>query len=310
MKVRFFSTLLFLTIGIVCLFSQGTVKSVVAVLDFEVIGISDNELGKAITEQFNSMLATTNRFIVVERPQLGKLSDEHKLNLTGMVDMQTAVEIGRLIGAKILVMGSISKIGNMYTIVSRFVECGTGEIIMSKTARTEDLSSLPETIEFMVSALMDSDVSEKNKNERNPKTAFSYSLLLPGLGQAYAKCSTKRVAAFAAGACFCWISSVMFYSESGRDKKNADYLFSVDPTGKDVNYVLYDDSDDKNYTASEWRNKQNEDRNMAVFTAVFACGVHIWAALDASSQAQKHNKERGIHISANPFRNEVRMVFT
>lgn len=53
-------------------------------------------------------LLDSGRFNVMEREQLKGILDEHHLNLTGMVDPATAVQLGRLTGVEYLVYGSIT----------------------------------------------------------------------------------------------------------------------------------------------------------------------------------------------------------
>jgi hypothetical protein len=57
---------------------------------------------------------------------LEQLLKEQELQLTGVVDSETAVEIGKLVGAQLVVIGSIVKTGTVYTINSRFIDVETG----------------------------------------------------------------------------------------------------------------------------------------------------------------------------------------
>ena len=107
-------------------------KTVVAVLDFESLGIEQADFGAIVGELFSTKLTNTDVFTVVERSQTSRILEEQKLRMTGMVNSETAVEIGQLLGANILVVGSISKMGDEYNLLARFVDGQTGEIIESK----------------------------------------------------------------------------------------------------------------------------------------------------------------------------------
>ena len=97
----------------------------VAVLDFKSIMASE-ELGVAVAEILRTELVGIGDYTVIERGMLEQLLSEQQLQLTGAVDSETAVEIGKLVGAKLVVIGSIVKTGSVYTINSRFIDVETG----------------------------------------------------------------------------------------------------------------------------------------------------------------------------------------
>lgn len=98
----------------------------VAVLDFESIG-SEPYLGKAVAEIMRTELVGTHNFRIVERAQIEKTLEEQKLQMTGLIDNRSAVEVGKLVGADFIVVGSVVKIGNAYTINSRMIDVKTGD---------------------------------------------------------------------------------------------------------------------------------------------------------------------------------------
>jgi len=60
-----------------------------------------------------------------------KVLDEQKFQYSGCVDTKCAVEIGMMLGAKYIVVGSVSKVGNTYSIDSRLINVKTGESYQS-----------------------------------------------------------------------------------------------------------------------------------------------------------------------------------
>ncbi len=52
----------------------------------------------------------TGRFEVIEREQLQAILDEHSLNMTGLVNPTTAVEIGKLAGADFVAIGAVTSL--------------------------------------------------------------------------------------------------------------------------------------------------------------------------------------------------------
>jgi len=56
-------------------------------------------------------LFRTGCFDLVERKNIERLIQEQKLQQSGMVDMATAVKIGKLLGAQAVVTGAVTEIG-------------------------------------------------------------------------------------------------------------------------------------------------------------------------------------------------------
>ena len=68
---------------------------------------------------------------VLERSEMKRLLDEQKFQYSGCVDTKCAVDIGKMIGAKYMVVGSVSKLGNSYSIDSRMINVKTSESYIS-----------------------------------------------------------------------------------------------------------------------------------------------------------------------------------
>jgi hypothetical protein len=83
----------------------------------------------AVSELLTKSLVQSGNFKLIERTQLDKILKEQALGQTGAIDTPTAAKVGQLIGAKLAVLGSISKVGKYYQISSRLVEIETSEII-------------------------------------------------------------------------------------------------------------------------------------------------------------------------------------
>lgn len=97
----------------------------VAVLDFKSI-IASEDLGIAVAEILRTELVGLGDYTVIERGMLEQIVEEQSLQLSGAIDSETAVEIGKLAGAKLVVTGSIVKTGSVYTINARFIDVETG----------------------------------------------------------------------------------------------------------------------------------------------------------------------------------------
>lgn len=98
----------------------------------------NNDLGSQIAEILTARLSVEDSVQLVERAKLGKIMDEQKLKLVGIVDQDQAVKVGKLVGAKLLVMGKGFVMDNKLMIVTKVVGVETG--LVKGTIRTAELS--------------------------------------------------------------------------------------------------------------------------------------------------------------------------
>jgi len=98
----------------------------VAIIDFENIGVSKNE-SKALTQKLTTEMIKIGEYIVLERSEMKKVLDEQKFQYSGCIDINCAVQIGRMIGAKYMIVGSVSKVGKTFSVDSRLINVETAE---------------------------------------------------------------------------------------------------------------------------------------------------------------------------------------
>ena len=111
-------------------------REYIAIIDFEGIGVSEGE-ARALTQRLTSEIISLEMYQIVERSEMKRLLDEQKFQYSGCVDITCAVDIGKLIGAKYMVVGTISKLGNAFSLDSRMISVETGESYISATYTVE-----------------------------------------------------------------------------------------------------------------------------------------------------------------------------
>jgi TolB-like protein len=123
-------------------------KTKIAVLDFQIQGRgSDNpDLGKIVAEWFITALVQEGRFDVIERRLLEKVIEEQKIGVSGIVDEGSASKLGKVLGAKIVITGTVLEFQNVLEVNARILEVESSSIIAAENvkstsgaARLEDL---------------------------------------------------------------------------------------------------------------------------------------------------------------------------
>ena len=84
-------------------------RTKIAVLDFQIQGgKNDNpDMGKIVAEWFITALVQEGRFDVIERRLLEKVIEEQKIGVSGLVDESSASKLGKVLGAKIVITGTV-----------------------------------------------------------------------------------------------------------------------------------------------------------------------------------------------------------
>lgn len=85
-------------------------------------------LGKAVSVMLITEMQGRPGLRMVERQELRKLIEEQALAVSGMVDDDTAIEIGQLLGAGYMVWGGATLVGPTLRLDLRMVDVETGEV--------------------------------------------------------------------------------------------------------------------------------------------------------------------------------------
>jgi len=99
------------------------------IMDFKTKGYSPQEgEGKLLVAGVEDQLLQRSRARLVERALLDRLLEELKLGTSQLVDKQTALSLGRLLAAKLILTGQIVHSGPQTQVSMRLIETETGRI--------------------------------------------------------------------------------------------------------------------------------------------------------------------------------------
>jgi len=131
-------------------------KPIIAIVQLDANNISEGE-AKAFTVKLQTDLFKNNYFIIIERNSIEEIVNEQGLYLSGCVSDECVVEIGRLLGAKFMLAGSVNRIGSIFNIEVRFIDIETAEneLIINKSFKNVSIeeffeSSIPEFAEHII----------------------------------------------------------------------------------------------------------------------------------------------------------------
>jgi len=109
---------------------------------------SYEQLSEYVMEEMTAHFANANFFTVVERSHLELLRQEMNFQLSGEVSDETALSIGKMLGAQTIISGSIDLLGDIYRLRIRAIDVQSATIHGVYTAniqRDRILTSLTAT---------------------------------------------------------------------------------------------------------------------------------------------------------------------
>ncbi|MGD0463713.1 MAG: CsgG/HfaB family protein [Tepidisphaeraceae bacterium] len=116
----------------------------VALLNFQANLPGTGDAGPQVVDTLTATLSGEPGFTLVDRSTLDSILKEHELNLTGLVDADTAVHVGKLVGAQILVTGKIFLVDKSIFLTAKLIGTETGLVdgIIVKGQQGDDLGDL------------------------------------------------------------------------------------------------------------------------------------------------------------------------
>ena len=103
-------------------------KKKIAVIEFSDLDGNVTQFGKYLAEELITRLFRTKKFEVVERQLLNKIISEQKLSITGMIDPNSAKELGRILGVDAIVSGTITDFVTDLKVNARIISTETGKV--------------------------------------------------------------------------------------------------------------------------------------------------------------------------------------
>jgi len=112
-------------------FSQTAERKNMAIYNFTALGVSNIEV-QVISDRLRSEIGKFDTYNIIERGLMEQILKEQVLQLSGLCDDASClVEVGKILAVHYMVGGSVSKIGNLFTIEARIIDVESGQIITS-----------------------------------------------------------------------------------------------------------------------------------------------------------------------------------
>jgi TolB-like protein len=130
--------------------APASARPAVAVFDFEAKSADPQAagIGADVAQSLTEALLKGGKLRPVERADLDKLLKEQELSLSGAVREEDALKIGRIAGARYILLGSVSLVADQVRINARLLDAETAEIVLADSAYgpRKDIFKIEETL--------------------------------------------------------------------------------------------------------------------------------------------------------------------
>ena len=117
----------------------------VAVGDLTTLNGEPCDLGKLIAERMTRYLTRSDNFILVERTFLKRVMEENQITHSRLFEKATANKLGRLVGAKAIITGTVTDLGSVVDANARLINCEDGRILSTASTaikKSEEVEKL------------------------------------------------------------------------------------------------------------------------------------------------------------------------
>jgi TolB-like protein len=148
-------------------------KIKIAILNFKVNSPTSefNYLGEGITEMLITNLSQYDTLQIVERERLEKVVSELKLGQTGLLNENDAQKVGNIVGADLMILGSITKVGEKIRIDSHLLEVKSGKILKAQKASADNSDAVFDMIDELTEKIASDFIVKKEQtvNKDSPR---------------------------------------------------------------------------------------------------------------------------------------------
>ncbi len=123
-----------------------------------------------MSENFTIAMVDAETYSIVERGQLDRALDELKFQKGDIFDDSTAAALGKMAGAQVVIIASVSYVNNIYFINVRGIDVTTGIVVFGKRAETWNKNELIKITDMLAKVISNGDSSNDGDKKDNVTT--------------------------------------------------------------------------------------------------------------------------------------------
>jgi len=131
-------------------------KTKIAVMDFQLQGegFETQDMGKIVAEWLITALVKEGRFDVIERRLLNKVLEEQRFTISGVVDQSTVSKLGKILGVKVIIAGTVIKLQNVMEANARIIDVENASVIAAENVKSTNTIKLEDLVAQMAQKII------------------------------------------------------------------------------------------------------------------------------------------------------------
>ena len=172
-KIASLFLLVLLTINVSPSLAQEKMR--IAVLDLTVDGVPART-ARTVSDMLRSDLVNTGKFIVIERAQMEEILKEQGFQKSGCTDQECAVQLGKIMSARKILVGSVSPLGATIILNVRIVDVENAVVEFAAKEKADSEAVLDAAVAILTRKLVEKtgvvkeDKAQKEISVKNPFT--------------------------------------------------------------------------------------------------------------------------------------------
>lgn len=139
-------------------------NEIIAVMDFETSGVSEQEM-IVLVDYISSFITNNHNFIVLDRRQREVVLNELEFSNSGCTEEDCQIEIGRLLSANRIIIGSLGAIGSLYILNIKLINVETGQTISNVSNQYKNIEELVMNSESTIDILFKKDRTNQDSQQ-------------------------------------------------------------------------------------------------------------------------------------------------
>lgn len=156
--------LLVLFCSVFTLYGQETLP-ILSVLDFDAVEVSEGEAG-LFRDLISSYFVKSGMFRVLDAGQRDSILEEFEFSLSGCTDETCQLEVGKMLSAQYIVVGSLGKFGERFVLNIKMIDVESGQTVNSASRIYLDMNALIDDA-FALSSILTGDKGGSDISAQN-----------------------------------------------------------------------------------------------------------------------------------------------
>lgn len=124
----------------------------IAVVDFADLEGQVTHLGRFLAEELsNGLMRQKSGLVVIDRNHLGRILEEQKLSVNGLVNPAEARQIGRIAGVQAFVFGTLTPLGDQVRLTVKVIDADRAHLVATSEAKIARVGTIDELLKQGVS---------------------------------------------------------------------------------------------------------------------------------------------------------------